>query len=178
MIKELLMDAFFAGVAAAGFGAMANAHKRYLFFTALIAGLGHAFRYYLMNSALALPLVPSTFLAAFLISLMGFLFAYKSETASEVITFPALLPMIPGLLAYNTVLYSVNFLKTSDMLEASQLLVKIYTNGLTVSAVLLALVLGASLTVFIDTISTKNKTQKIIKKRLHLNISSMLHLKK
>ena len=60
-----------------------------------------------------------------------------------------LLPMIPGMYAYKTILALIRFMKNDDPLVLQQLIVEIFRNGLTALFVLFALVIGVSLPLFI-----------------------------
>ena len=58
----------------------------------------------------------ATFLASMLIGFICIPFAYRVRIPSEVFSFPALLPMIPGMYAYRALLGALNFMRTTDEL--------------------------------------------------------------
>lgn len=142
LIFALLMDGVFAAVAAAGFAAISNPPVRAILFSALLAALGHAFRFYI-HKHLLVELIPATFCASLLIGLLGIIIARRSRHPIEVFVFPALLPMIPGIPAYQTVLSLFLFMDTQDVATKAHLLVEIFSHGLQTTFVLLALVVGA-----------------------------------
>ena len=76
-------------------------------------------------------------------------FAKLIHCPAEVFSFPSLLPMIPGIYAYKTILALIRFMKNDDPLVLQQLIVEIFRNGLTALFVLFALVIGVSLPLFI-----------------------------
>ena len=64
---------------------------------------------------------------------------------AEMFAFPALLPMIPGMFAYKTILATMQFLGATAMSLRQELLVDIVYNGLTAFFIMCALVIGAVL---------------------------------
>ena len=137
---SVLFDGFLAAIAAIGFAVISNPPKKAVFIAALLAAVGHACRYYLLHQT-PLDLTSSTLIAAFTIGMGSMWFAKFS--------FPSLLPMIPGMYAYKTILALIRFMKNDDPLVLQQLIVEIFRNGLTALFVLFALVIGVSLPLFI-----------------------------
>ena len=82
------------------------------------------------------------------VALLG-AFGHACRCPAEVFSFPALLPMIPGMYAYKTVLALIRFMKSDDVSQSQQLIVEIFRNGLTTLFVMFALVIGVSLAMFI-----------------------------
>ena len=67
----------------------------------------------------------------------------------EVISFTALLPMVPGMFAYKTILSFVNF-ADSDILEEKQaLIVAIFDNGTATFTIITALAVGVTIPLLI-----------------------------
>ena len=64
-------------------------------------------------------------------------------------SFPSLLPMIPGMYAYKTILALIRFMRTEDEEILPNLIVEIFRNGLTTAFVLAVLAIGVSLPLFI-----------------------------
>ncbi|MFI3292350.1 MAG: threonine/serine exporter family protein [Rikenellaceae bacterium] len=143
LFQNLLADAFFSAIAATGFAVISNPPKKAVAIAAMLSAIGHSFRYYLLH-AQGLDLATSTFFAAFLIGLLSFAFGKLIRCPSEVFTFPSLLPMIPGMYAYNMFLSLTKFIR-SDSDFHPQLIEDIFKNGLTAVFVMLALVVGVSI---------------------------------
>lgn len=148
MIQGLLIDALFAAIAAMGFAVISNPPMRAVLISALLSAIGHSFRFYLLKST-SLDIATATFAAAFLIGSLSFLFAKVVKCPNEVFTFPSLLPMIPGMYAYNMFLSLAKFIRADDVSMHQPLIEDIFSNGLTASFVLLALVVGVSLPVML-----------------------------
>ncbi len=143
LFYNLLSDAFFAAIAATGFAVISNPPKKAVLIAALLSAIGHSFRYYMIHEA-TLDIATATFIAAFAIGMLSFAFGKLIRCPSEVFTFPSLLPMIPGMYAYNMFLSLTKFIRSeSDM--HFQLIEDIFKNGLTAAFVMLALVVGVSL---------------------------------
>ena len=145
---SVLFDGFLAAIAAIGFAVISNPPKKAVFIAALLAAVGHACRYYLLHQT-SLDLTSSTLIAAFTIGMGSMWFAKLIHCPAEVFSFPSLLPMIPGMYAYKTILALIRFMKNDDPLVLQQLIVEIFRNGLTALFVLFALVIGVSLPLFI-----------------------------
>ena len=162
---QLLLDAVFAAVAAMGFGAISSPPKRLLFVAGFLAALGHALRYFLMT-ACGFDIVSATLIGAFVIGLGAFVAGQLSACPSEVLSFPALLPFVPGMKAYYAVLALLRLLRCEgEGAEAQHYVYEFFSNALVAGFVLVAIVLGASLSVFIDVFSTKYYNRKLLQLR-------------
>ncbi len=146
--EQLLADALFSALAATGFAVISSPPKRAVVVSALLSAIGHSFRYYLIN-VVDCDIASATFFASFLIGSMSFLFANLIHCPNEVFTFPSLLPMIPGIYAYNMFLSLAKFIRSTDPASHFDLIEKAVTNGMTAVFVLMALVLGVSLPVML-----------------------------
>lgn len=146
--EAVIFDGLFAAVAAIGFAVISNPPRQAVLISALLAAMGHGLRFYLQEYV-EISLIPSTFFAAFVIGLFSILFARLIHCPAEVFSFPSLLPMIPGMYAYKTILALIRFMndEDSEILQAS--IVEIFRNGLTTLFVLSVLVIGVTLPLFI-----------------------------
>lgn len=147
-ITSILIDGFFAAIAAIGFAVISNPPKKAVLGSALLAAVGHAFRYYLLHTT-SLDIATATFFAAALIGILSFALAKLIHCPNEVFTFPSLLPMIPGMYAYKMFLSLTKFMRCDDPVMYQQLIVDIFKNGLTAIFILIALVVGVSLPVLL-----------------------------
>lgn len=148
LAAALLLDALFAAIAATGFAVISNPPRRAVLVSALLSAIGHSFRYYLLHET-SLDIVPATFLAAFLIGSMSFIFAKVIQCPNEVFTFPSLLPMIPGMYAYKMFLSLTRFVSSRNTTDPQLLIEQIFSNGLTAVFIMMALVVGVSLPVML-----------------------------
>ncbi|MGP1561874.1 MAG: threonine/serine exporter family protein [Helicobacteraceae bacterium] len=141
-------DAFFASIAGLGFAYLSNTPRHTLFLSALLAAFGHSFRWSLLNFWSA-NIVLATFLSALIIGIFGMALAKKVKTPVEIIAFPALLPMIPGIYAYKSILAIFSFMRSDDTMLKAKYLVLFFENVLTTTFVSIALAVGVSMTLLI-----------------------------
>lgn len=147
IIFGTLQDAFFAAAASVGFASISNPpHKAYPF-CAGIAAVGHSLRYVLMNVA-GMHLVLASLIAAAVIGLLAVFLAPRAKTPAEAISFPALLPMIPGMYAYRT-FQNLILCLTGGEAEFHHYSYLCGSNGLTCLAVLLMMAIGVTIPIFI-----------------------------
>lgn len=147
VIISAVIDGCFAAIAGLGFAYACNPPKKTLLISAILAAIAHALRYYLQQNSLGI--TSATFISAFSIGILGLIFAKKLRVPTEIITFPAILPMIPGMYAYRTILSIVSFSKENDTSMQSKLLVEITNNLLTTLSVALAIAVGITLSLLI-----------------------------
>ena len=102
---NLLENFFFSFLATVGFSIFFNSPKKSLIPAGVIGGIGWTFSIILLkfygNAIL------SNFLAAALISLISEILARKMKYPAIIFVIPGMLPLIPGLGLYNTMLYLV-----------------------------------------------------------------------
>lgn len=102
MIADIIIDGIFAAIAAIGFGSISNVPLHAFKGCALLAALGHATRFTLMN-ILGWNIIPAALVAAIVIGICAPKAGRYWDTPAESLAYPALLPMIPGMYAYRAV---------------------------------------------------------------------------
>ncbi len=150
MLSEFFQDAFFAAVAAIGFAAISNPPRRAYLYCALIAAAGHSVRFLLMNDTLlGMHIVLATAIAALLVGVLAVLLSSVAKVPAETCLFPSLLPMIPGIYAYRTFGAMVMCLYRGSEGQFNHYFYLFASNGLTCAFILLAMVVGATIPIFI-----------------------------
>lgn len=150
MFWQILQDGFFAAIAAIGFAAISRPPRRAYLYCALIAAIGHSVRFVIMHEEfLGLNIITATFLAAFLVGTLAVFFSPIVKTPAETCLFPALLPMIPGIYAYKSFGGLAKCIFSSGQAEFDRYFYLFAHNGLTCLFILLAMVVGATLPIFI-----------------------------
>lgn len=149
MIELILWDMLFAALVSFGFAYASNPPTRILFLSAFVAAIGHGFRFTLIEFLGFQNLAIATFLAAFVVGCLGMALAKISKTPAEIIAFPALLPMIPGIYAYRAILYLFNFINADAVEAKTRYLVEFFDYFFTTLSVTLALAVGVSVTLLI-----------------------------
>ena len=148
MFLNIISDIFFGAVAGIGFGAISNPSKRSYVCIALLAGLGHACRYILMN-VWGIDIASASFISAMAIGFGSLWLGGKIHSPMTVIYIPALLPMIPGMYAYNSVLAQIMIMQNlKDAKLKSQYIEMFISNGTVALTVIFLLAIGATLPMF------------------------------
>ncbi len=150
MIEHILQDAFFAALAAIGFAAISRPPRRAYFYCAIIAAAGHSLRYILMNpEGFGLHIFTATLVAAFFTGSLAVFLSPMAKMPAETCLFPSLLPMIPGIYAYKA-FGGLAQCVVNDTPEAFRSAFYIFAhNGIVCFAVLLAMVVGATIPIFL-----------------------------
>jgi uncharacterized membrane protein YjjB (DUF3815 family) len=135
-------------MAAIGFAKLFNVPKGSLIIAAVLAAIGGSCKLVLMHFGLHITL--STLIGAIVIGCLSIPAAHREHVPPLIFSIPAVIPMIPGVFAYEAML---GFLKlTSDLdLESYQtVLNQTVNNGLKALFILLALTAGVSFPMLIS----------------------------
>ncbi len=111
-LLAILSDGFFAAVAAVGFGAVSDPPMRAFPAIALLAAVGHALRFCLMDTGV--DIASASLCASVAIGIGSLLLGGRIHCPMTVLFIPALLPMIPGMYAYKTVFSMIMFMQNLD----------------------------------------------------------------
>lgn len=148
MLAEILSDGFFAAVAAIGFGAISDPPMRAFPSIALLAAVGHALRYTLMQWGM--DIASASLCASVVIGVGSLLLGGRIRCPMTVLFIPALLPMIPGMYAYKTVFSMIMFMKSlDDPTLGTTYLEAILRNGFITFSVIFMLAAGAAVPIFL-----------------------------
>lgn len=148
ILLEVLWDGLLAAIAAVGFAAVSNPPKESFVYVPILAAIGHMLRFALM-SYLGFEIAFAAFLAALCIGFIGIPFAYRIRIPSEVFSFPALLPMIPGMYAYHALLGIFRFMSTDDEAVREAFIPVIFSNAITALMIMFALGIGVAIPIFL-----------------------------
>lgn len=99
---QFLLNCLYAAVPALGFAMAFNVPSRQLVFCAIGGSLGYFVKFFLMHHGLQI--IWSTFVASACVSFYGIGWAQKYRAHPKIITVAAVIPMIPGTFAYNTMI--------------------------------------------------------------------------
>ena len=149
-LLDILQDGFFAAIAAIGFASISNPPRQAYKYCALIAAIGHATRYVLTHNAWGgMNLIGASFVASLAIGLLTVFFAPRAKCPAETFSFPALLPMIPGMYAYRTVEALLLCLTHQEEAAFNHYFYLLAYNGLTCMFIVLSMVVGATVPIFL-----------------------------
>lgn len=149
MLLQILQDAFFSAIAAIGFAAISRPPRKAFLYCALIAAAGHSLRYVLMNSQLAMHIIPATFIAALVIGTLAVVASPLSRIPAETYLFPSLLPMIPGIYAYKTFAGLALCIFSTSQESFNRDFFLFGHNAITCGCILLCMVTGAVIPIFV-----------------------------
>lgn len=147
---NILQDGFFAAIAAIGFASISNPPRRAYLYCALIAAAGHATRYVLMHNGMGeMHIIGASLLAALVVGLLSVRLAPKAKCPAETFSFPALLPMIPGMYAYRTIEALVLCLGDSSEEAFRHHFYFFASNGLCCAFIVMGMVIGVTIPIFL-----------------------------
>ncbi|MRI32881.1 threonine/serine exporter [Endozoicomonas sp. OPT23] len=137
----LFEKCLWAALAAIGFATLFTAPIRVFWATALLAALGYGLRGITLHYGG--DLLSGTLIASCTMGLLAIQIAHWVHTPTTVFMAPAVIPMVPGVFAYRSMM---GLMELSRAQEASaDLLILAVGNGLNTIFVLLALAIGVSL---------------------------------
>lgn len=149
IITAILTDAVFAAIAGIGFGAISNPPIRVFKYIGILAALGHACRFCFMEYA-DIDISSASLAGSCVIGFVSLYFAWLSRVPRTVLFIPALLPMIPGKFAYNTIFSLISFLQNmGEPGEKIQYLDLFLSNFLITFTTLACLAIGSILPMFL-----------------------------
>ena len=148
VVYDLIADGLFAAIAGMGFGAISDPPLRACPSIGILAALGHALRYALMNYA-GIDIASASFCAALLIGFVSLLLGERLRCPMTVLYIPALLPMIPGMYAYRAVDALLLCLYHQEESAFSHYLYLLCSNGMTCCFIILGMVVGATVPIFL-----------------------------
>ncbi|QFU25197.1 threonine/serine exporter family protein [Shewanella eurypsychrophilus] len=141
LLFSLLNDAIFSAIPAVGFAMVFNVPRRFLPYCALAGALGHSSRTLLLH--IGLPIEWATFIAAALVGLITIGFAKRHLAPPLMYAVAAIIPMIPGTYAFNTVIALVQLTAQSEI--SPELTYQVISNGLKTVFILGALSVGLAM---------------------------------
>ncbi|WP_144213266.1 threonine/serine exporter family protein [Shewanella donghaensis] len=141
LILELLHDALFSAIPAVGFAMVFNVPKRFLPYCAIAGAIGHSARTLLMH--IDMPIEWATFTAAALVGIVTIQFAKRHLAPPLMYAVAAIIPMVPGTYAYNTLIAIVQ-LNVQEQVS-SDLTSIVIANGLKTVFILGALAVGLAM---------------------------------
>lgn len=146
MIK-LILNIFevsaWSGIAAIGFGILFNIPKKAILTVFLLGFCAGFIKFILLYYQIHIVL--ASFIAATFVGIISMPMSHKIHQPPVVFSIPAVIPMIPGYYAYETVLAIINFtFMETELAKKSELMAAIFTNGFTMFFILISLTIGVS----------------------------------
>ncbi|TNJ42895.1 threonine/serine exporter family protein [Tamlana fucoidanivorans] len=148
LLLRLLEVSFWSGIAALGFGIIFNVPKKTIFTIFLLGSSAGLIKFFLLYFDCHVAL--SSLVAATFVGFISIPIAHKIHHPPVVFSIPAVIPMIPGYFAYETILSIMNFVFIeTDEGKRLMLIDAIFANGFQMIYILLSLTIGVSLPMLI-----------------------------
>lgn len=145
------------GLAAVGFAVLFNVPARTLIAVFIMGALGGITKVFLMK--FGFNIILSSLCGSALIGILSISFAHKNHAPPTIFAIPAVIPMVPGILAYRMMLGLINLASANRPAMNEQILSDTVHNGLTVMFILMSLAAGVALPMLV--------TRKESAKQLH-----------
>ncbi|MCM1079544.1 MAG: threonine/serine exporter family protein [Bacteroidales bacterium] len=143
----ILEDCFFAATAAIGFGSISNVPVKTFTGCAVLAAAGHGTRT-LLTGQFGTDIIPASFIGSIAIGLLSIPASSHWKTPAESMSFPALLPMIPGMYAYRSMQALIACVHHSSETDFMHQLYLLHRNGLVCCTIILLMFLGVTVPIF------------------------------
>lgn len=137
---KIITECLFAAVPALGFAVAFNVPAKYLKFCAFGGTLGFLARSVMLENGMQISL--ATFIASILVSFYAVLWAQRSMAHPRVISVASIIPMIPGVYAYKTMIAVVELANQGYDMAMMQSAVE---NGLKTFFILGAIAFGLAI---------------------------------
>ncbi len=165
MMEETIIRAVCAAFAALGFGAVSNPSRRSLPCIMVLAAVGYALRYQLMQT-LGFDIATATLAASLLMGFGSLWLGGRIKCPMTTLYIPALLPFVPGMYAYKAVFSIILFVQNINTpTEAFLHLNDFFLNIIVTITVILCMTVGASLPMFIFSRRAKSLTRRTANKK-------------
>jgi uncharacterized membrane protein YjjB (DUF3815 family) len=157
----ILEKGIWFGTAAIGFGILFNVPSRTIFLIWVLAAIGGITKLILVKMGASVIL--ASFAGATLIGILSIPFAHNRHTPPLVLSIPALIPMVPGVFAYRTMIGLIKLTGDIHAADYSTILQDTVNNGIKTLMILAVLATGASIPMLV-TRRTSAKEMKFKKK--------------
>ncbi len=143
LVLNILELAVWSGIAAVGFGILFNIPKKAIF-TVFVLGFTAGFIKFVLLK-LSMDIILASLIAALFVGVLSMPLAHKIHQPPVIFSIPAVIPMIPGYFAYETVLSVMKFtFMETDITKRIALMDTMFSNGFTMFFILLSLTIGVS----------------------------------
>ncbi len=148
ILLELLIKAFWSGIAAVGFAILFNVPRRTLFPIGAMGAIGGLIKFGSMS--LGVGIVFASFIGATVIGIISIQLAHLKKSPPLIFSIPGVIPMVPGAFAYRMMLGLIALIDLEDTDVYIQTLIDTVNNGAKMVFILLSLAIGVSLPMLIS----------------------------
>lgn len=143
ILIEILIKSFWAGIAAIGFAILFNVPRRTLFPIWCIGALGGLIKFTAVNYEMGV--VFASFLGAVVVGVVAIQMAHLRNSPPLVFSIPSVIPMVPGVFAYQFMLGMVALTSIEKTDIYLQTLIETVNNGSKMMFVLISLGTGVAI---------------------------------
>lgn len=147
-ILSILEDGILAAVAGIGFGMISNPPRIAMKYCGIIAAVGHMTRY-ILTTIMSVNIIVSSLIGAVVVGIMAIVIAPRVKCPPETFSYPALLPMIPGIYAYRTIQLFFMALTAKGEDQFNHYFYLSESNGMICIFIIIGMVLGQLIPTFI-----------------------------
>lgn len=131
-----------SGFAALGFAILFNVPRRTLWAIGLLGVIGAMFKFIGLN--LEMDIILSTFIGASAIGVLSIPLAHKIHSPPLIFSIPAIIPMIPGAMAYRMMLGMIKIATHTNETGMEEVLTDTFQLGIKVILILLSISVGVA----------------------------------
>ncbi|GAB3234853.1 threonine/serine exporter family protein [Algoriphagus aestuariicola] len=159
-LLEVVFKGFWCSLAGFGFGVLFNAPRKSLWMILLVGFLGGLAKFGLMLPQVEGGVILATFAASLLVGFTGVILGNRKKMIPMMITIPSVIPLVPGVFAYRTMLGLMQLATRPDEHYGEIVNQAIYNGAMTLF-VLLAISIGVSIPLVIFRLEFLGKTDKV-----------------
>lgn len=138
---RLLETAFLSGIAALGFGALFNVSWKHLSVCFFVAGLAGIAKVIALEAGMVL--APASFVGALVAGILATIISRKKGCPHVIFSIPAVIPMVPGVLGFKTILGVLEILQQGAA-SSPEIVARTVSLGLNTGFIAIALAVGIS----------------------------------
>lgn len=154
---KFLENGIWFGIAATGFAILFNVPRRTLLIIWVLAAIGGLTK--LMMLHLGLSVVLSSLLGSSVIGILSNYAAHNKHSPPLVFAIPSVIPMVPGVFAYQMILGLIKLAGNTSANDYSIVLSQTVSNGLKVMFILMSLSVGVAIPMLITRKSSIKRTK-------------------
>ena len=153
---KIFENSIWFGFAALGFAVLFNVPQRTLFIIWILAAIGGLTKLTLMHFGISVIL--SSFAGSSLIGILSIPAAHNKHSPPLVFAVPAVIPMVPGVFAYQMILGFIKLAGNPTDSDYSVILTQTVSNGLKTMFILMSLAAGVAIPMLV---TRKNSVKRL-----------------
>ncbi|HSC55201.1 MAG TPA: threonine/serine exporter family protein [Phnomibacter sp.] len=141
---EILTKTFWCGWGAVGFGILFNVPARTLMVLWIGGAIGGFVKFSLMGAGVGTGIIAASFAAASIVGIMSIPMAHFKHIPPMIFAIPSVIPLVPGVLAYRTMLGLIKLASTIDV-NYNTIVAETLNNGIKTLFIMMSLAVGVAI---------------------------------